>query len=141
MKPTDKADIISNAPTVRKDGRKPFGLGVMLGMDNPGAYSVNIERYAVLLELSGDTRAGIVAKLRRLADAVDSGVGGVWGENLLTGNELNASDFAEVDEPATEVKYPPDFTPSLTAKRLLNLHVTVSEEADLINYLEKILRA
>lgn len=135
---TDKAQIITGCKQVRTDGALTQGWGVQFkAADGDWA---KLERYAIVLEPGNETRARLARKLRLLADAIESGERAVWGEATLTGAELNAEDYAAVDEAATEAAYPPDFkVPARDA--VFNLHdeEIIAEHARVLR--EKIITA
>jgi hypothetical protein len=88
----DVGQMINDMYGVRFDGAHTHGWGIGFGKVGP-----DLERYAVVFEQANETREGFVRKLRMLADAVETGHGAVLGENMLSGNELNALDYEDVN--------------------------------------------
>ena len=113
--PDDNAQFITGGPHVLVDGKEIHGWGVQFHNDGSGYLHEGLERYAIVMQKKGDTRASVVRKFRILANAIETGEGAVIGENILTGHELNRAEYAAVDEAATQAKYPFDFTPSNSA--------------------------
>jgi len=97
----DKVDFIERGLTIR-GGRSYVSFGVQLIKGN-----WDIERYAVAFEIHNETRETAVAKYRRLADAIETGEGAVFGFSVLSGSEINAGEIPGIDarQPDAEEEY------------------------------------
>jgi hypothetical protein len=86
-----------------------------------------LERYAIIFGDGNEpeTRASFCEKLRQLASAVESGIGGVNGESVLTKNELN---YDEME-------------PSLIQEESIDVHDNVYRTPSYDNWKVKAMRA
>ena len=108
IKQTDRVEMIRMTYGSRRPGT--YGMGVQVLHRLPADQGHDIERYAIIIDDS-ETRETIANKLRKLANAVESGEGSVHGETILAGCELNALEYPALLPKSPDDVHSSDFRP------------------------------